>query len=91
MLCAGCAALTLMLNSLIGETGYLARRIQQQRIEVLTKEIDRINQDTQRLTHRIQDLKNDPRTIEELARERLRLGRANDVVVALPDSTASPR
>jgi cell division protein FtsB len=74
----------LMVNSLIGETGWLARRAQQKKIEALNSEVEKIRNENLRLSTRINDLKHDPATIEAVAREQLRLGRSEDVVVALP-------
>ncbi|MSO20941.1 MAG: septum formation initiator family protein [Acidobacteria bacterium] len=86
VLAVGAISATLMVNSLIGETGYLARRAQKMKIEAITSEVETIRTENQRLSSHIQDLKHDPGTIETLAREQLRLGRSEDAVVTLPET-----
>ena len=83
---AGCAAalLSLVLLGIVGENGYLERRAQRREIQALSAEIEKIQQENQQLGHTIQDLRSDPHAIEELARERLRLGRPGEVIVTLP-------
>ncbi|OFW02224.1 MAG: hypothetical protein A3G20_02605 [Acidobacteria bacterium RIFCSPLOWO2_12_FULL_59_11] len=85
---AGCvlALLSFLTLELIGENGYLARRQRRRQIETLNGEIEQLRQENQRLSQRIQDLRNNPHAIEELARERLRLARPGEVIVTLPPS-----
>ena len=85
---AGCilALLSFLTLELIGENGYLARRQRRQQIEAYTVEIEQLRQENQRLNQRIHDLRNNPNSIEELARERLRLARPGEVIVTLPPS-----
>jgi len=82
----GCAAalLSLVLLGIVGENGYLERRAQRREIQALSAEIEKIQQENQQLGQTIQDLRSDPHAIEELARERLRLGRPGEVIVTLP-------
>ncbi|OFV92741.1 MAG: hypothetical protein A3F68_06575 [Acidobacteria bacterium RIFCSPLOWO2_12_FULL_54_10] len=76
------AVFTIM--ELTGENGYLTRRQQRNQIHVLTEEINQLQQENDRLNQRIQDLHTNPHTIEEMARERLRLAKPGEVIVALP-------
>ena len=87
LMLVGIGAAALMVNSLIGETGWLARRAQKKKIEALSAEVDKIRNENLHLSKHINDLKHDPATIEAVAREQLRLGRSEDVVVALPNSS----
>ena len=89
LLLAVAATTILLVNSLIGETGWLARRAQQKRIEALDTEVERIRNDNLNLSSHINNLKHDPGTIEEVAREQLRLGRSEDVVISLPKAPAA--
>ena len=88
LMLVGIGAAALMVNSLIGETGWLARRAQQKKIEALNTEVEKVRTENLRLSKHINDLKHDPATIEAVAREQLRLGRSEDVVVALPKQPA---
>ncbi len=74
----------MLLHELVGENGYLVRREKLRRIEDLDAEVLRLQKENEHLTNRIQELRSDPATIEKLARERIGLGRENDLVVALP-------
>ena len=88
LLLVGTAGVSLMVNSLIGDSGWFARRAQQKRIEALDAELEKIRSENLHLSKHITDLKHDPATIEAMAREQLRLGRSEDVVVALPKAPA---
>lgn len=76
------AVFTIM--ELTGENGYLTRRQQRNQIHALTEEINQLQQENDRLNQRIQDLHSNPHAIEEMARERLRLAKPGEVIVALP-------
>lgn len=80
-----------LVNEVVGKSGYLARREQRTKIEILTEQIDQLKQENQQLTHRIEGLRSDPAAIEEIAREQLHLGRPGEVVVSLPSQpTTAP-
>ena len=88
----GCAAVVvaLLLLGLFGDNGYLERRTQRHQIEALTAEIENLRQENQQLSQTVKDLRSDPGAIEELARERLRLGRPGEVIITLPEEPAEP-
>ena len=90
-LLAGGAAviLALLLLGIAGENGYLERRAQRREIQTVSAEIEKIRQENQQLNQKIRDLRSDPRAIEELARERLRLARPGEVIITLPQSQPS--
>jgi len=83
---AGSAAviLSLVLLGIAGENGYLERRAQRGQIQALSTDIEKIKHENQQLNQTIRDLRSDPRAIEELARERLRLARPGEVIITLP-------
>ena len=87
---AGLIFLAFLVNEVVGKTGYVARREQVRRIQELRNQIDQLKFENQHLTQRIQDLRSNPSTIEEMAREQLHLGRPGEVVVTLPPRE-SPR
>ena len=74
----------MLLHELVGENGHLSRRKKLRQIEDLDAEVLRLQKEHERLSNRIQELRSDPSTIERLARERIGLGRENDLVVVLP-------
>jgi cell division protein FtsB len=82
--------LLVLANEMVGESGYLARRQQLQRIQELNSQIEQLKTQNQRLTQRIDGLRGNPATIEEMAREQLHLGRPGEVVIALPPPPATP-
>jgi cell division protein FtsB len=88
---AGYAAVVLMLVLLgiAGENGYLERRAQRREIQAVSAEIEKVRQENQQLNQAIRDLRSDPRAIEELARERLRLARPGEVIITLPQNQPS--
>jgi cell division protein FtsB len=83
------AVLLVLANEIVGESGYLARRQQVQRIQELNAQIEQLKTENQRLTQKIDGLRDNPATIEEMAREQLHLGRPGEVVVALPPPPAT--
>ena len=88
---AGLALLALLANEVLGQSGYVARREKQRRIQELSQQIDELKQENQRLNERIENLRSDPSTIEEAAREQLHLGRPGEVVVTLsPPQSGQP-
>ncbi len=78
------ALLSLAVHEIAGENGYLVRRQRRLQMQALDEEVQRLQEDNRRLTQKIQLLRSDPQTIEELAREKLRLARPGEVVVTLP-------
>ena len=78
------ALLSLAVHEIAGENGYLVRRQRRLQMQALDEEVQRLQEDNRRLTQKIQQLRSDPQTIEELAREKLRLARPGEVVVTLP-------
>lgn len=89
---SGLLLVALLVSTVAGENGYLARRRQRHEIQALVEQIEKIEQENARLNQKIKDLRSDPHAIEKLARERLRLGRPGEVIVTLPPAqpSASP-
>ena len=83
MALAGLVFLAFLINEVVGNTGYVARREQIGQIEELKNQIDQLKEENQHLTERIQNLRSNPSAIEEMAREQLHLGRPGEVVVTL--------
>jgi len=89
---AGCVAaiLALVLLGLVGDNGYLERRAQRREIQALTAEIENLRQENLQLGQTVKDLRSDPDAIEEVARERLRLGRPGEVIITLSEEPPNP-
>jgi cell division protein FtsB len=88
MAIAGLVFFAFLVNEVVGNSGYVARREQLRQIQELNQQIDRLKEENQHLSQRIQDLRSDPDAIEEMAREQLHLGRPGEVVVTFPPSQA---
>ena len=86
MAVAGLIFLAFLVNEVLGNTGYVARRAQLQQIQDLNQQIEQLKIENYHLTGRIRDLRSDPAAIEEMAREQLHLGRPGEVVISLPPS-----
>ena len=77
--------LFLIVHELFGEHGYLALRRRRQELETLQLEVKRLEEENQKLELEIKALKSDPKAIEKLAREQLKLARPGEVIYALPE------
>src|SRR6185312_17247102 len=55
------------------------------------QEILDLKQENQRLTQRVDSLKNDPKAIEKEAREQLRYARPGEVIYTLPQPSRKPQ
>ena len=85
---ASVALLGFLVHEMVGENGYLARREQHRQLQVLSEEIEKLKEENLQLSERVQNLRSDPATIEELAREQLHLGRPGEMIVAIPESSS---
>lgn len=84
----GLGLLALVVHTLFGEHGYLALRRQQQELQRLEGEIKRLEDENRRLTEEIHSLKTDPRAVERVAREELKMARPGEKVILLPSPKA---
>ena len=58
-----------------------ARRLEVQKLEA---EIHRLSEENQRLDQQIRKLRTDPRAIEQIAREEMKLARPGEYIYVLP-------
>ena len=79
----------LVVGSLFGDRGFLQLVRQQQRAEVLEREIEELRADNRRLASEIAALRSDPRAIERLAREELGLSRPGETVFLIREEPAA--
>jgi cell division protein FtsB len=75
-----------LLNEVLGQGGYLARREQQRQIDTLTSDIEQLQKENEQLSDQIRSLRSDPEAIEQYAREQLHLARPGELVITLPPS-----
>ncbi|MBI4483005.1 MAG: septum formation initiator family protein [Acidobacteria bacterium] len=78
-------ALILSGMSILGDRGYLALRKKQREYEKLQAEILQLRQKKEQLLKEIDALRQDPKAIEEVAREELHLALPEDLVVKIPE------
>jgi len=66
---------------------------QQKRAEdkALAQEVEQLTAENARLSQHVDRLKSDPGAIEHEARERLHYARPNEIIYALPESSAPPK
>jgi cell division protein FtsB len=75
-----------LLYETVGESGYLARREQQQKIQALSQQVEDLQRENERIGQNIHNLRSDPAAIEEMAREQLHLARPGELVITLPSN-----
>ena len=80
------ALLALVAHDLFGEHGYLAMRRSRQELEERRQEMQTLIEQNKRLAEEVKALKSDPRMIEKVAREQLKLARPGEVIYTLPES-----
>jgi cell division protein FtsB len=80
----GLALLALVVHTIFGGRGYLDLRKQQQEVEQLEAKIKQLEAENKRLLEEIQALKTDPRAVERVAREELKMARPGEKVIILP-------
>lgn len=87
----GCLLFLLFsLHQILGENGYLTLRARQHEVRQLENEVRRLAEENQRLDREINRLRNDPRAIERVAREEMKLVRPGEVIYTLPAPPSPP-
>jgi cell division protein FtsB len=77
--------IALIVHEIFGEHGYLALRHQQKEMGVLQQQIQQLRKENEELDRQIKALKSDPKAIERLAREQMRMARPGELIYALPE------
>jgi cell division protein FtsB len=70
----------LLLQDIFGTHGVLAMRRTQLQAKEVQQEIERLNEENRKLQSRVQHLKSDPATLEEIARHEMHLKRPGEIV-----------
>jgi cell division protein FtsB len=79
----------LMVNALVGDTGYLATLRARREHDALVESLARIRQENQDLRERARQLREDPAALEEAARRELGLTRPGEVLVIVKEPPAA--
>ncbi len=69
----------------VGDRGFLQIRRQRTQLRATQDQVAKLDAENRKLEAEVAALKNDPRTLEKIAREKLGLVRPGEVVVVLPD------
>lgn len=81
-------AFVLIVNALIGDSGYLATLSGKGEQERVTRELALLRQKNQALQEKIDRLKHDPAAVEQAAREKLSVLRPGEVMIVVKDQPA---
>lgn len=68
----------------VGPNGYLALREREREAQALRDDIHRLTLENMRLSGRVDALQNDPREVERVARQEMKLARPGEVIFVLP-------
>jgi cell division protein FtsB len=80
------ALFALLVHDIFGAHGFVAMRRTEKEIAQIREQIGKINQENKSLTSQVNSLKSDPKAIERIAREELRLARPGEIIFKIPDS-----
>jgi cell division protein FtsB len=74
----------------LGPSGYLLLQKRQAEKEKLEQDVRRLAVEHIRLASDVEQLKNDPKSIEKVAREELKLAKPGEVIYVLPAANRKP-
>jgi cell division protein FtsB len=77
--------IALVVHEIFGQRGFLAMRRQQKEVEALQQQLLRLQHENLELDRQIKALRSDPKAIERIAREQLRMARPGEIIYTLPD------
>ena len=86
----GLFVVVLLVHNVFGAHGFLAMRRTQSEIEKVKKELNRLGAENSQLQDDVKSLKTDPRSIEKIARDDLRLARPGEIIINSPQPQAPP-
>lgn len=79
----------LLVHNIFGAHGFLALHHTRGEMERTELELQKLDKENLELEQEVKDLKSDPRLIEKIAREEIRLARPGEIIIRLP-ATAQP-
>jgi cell division protein FtsL len=85
-----CAALCMALLLVFGDSGYLGLQQKEREIRALELQRDARLEENRLLEKEVNDLKNDMKRIEKLAREDLNLSKEDEIIILLKDPPQKP-
>jgi cell division protein FtsB len=77
--------IALLVHEIFGRHGFLALRQEKKEMESLRQQIQQLQRENGQLEKRIKELQSDPKAIERLAREQMRLARPGEIIYTLPE------
>jgi cell division protein FtsB len=77
--------IALVVHEIFGQHGFLAMRRQQKEVEALQQQLQHLQQENLELGRQIKALRSDPKAIERVAREQMRMARPGEIIYTLPD------
>jgi cell division protein FtsB len=81
--------IVLLVHEIFGTHGFLALRQEKKEVESLRQQIRQLQQENSELDKQIKALKSDPKAIERLAREQIRLVRPGETIYTYPEKDAN--
>jgi cell division protein FtsB len=84
------ALLALVVHDIFGQHGLLAMLRARNEVKQLQQEISALNEENRQLAEEAKQLRTDPKVIERIAREEMRLSRPGELVFSLPPKAAEP-
>ena len=75
----------LIVHEVFGQHGFLAMRRQHKEVEALQQQMQRLQQENLELEKQINALRTDPKAIERVAREQMRMARPGEIIYTMPD------
>ena len=80
--------IALIVHEILGAHGFMALRQEKKEIESLREQIRQLKDENAQLDKRIKELQSDPKAIERLAREQMRLARPGETIYTYPEKDA---
>jgi cell division protein FtsB len=77
--------IVLVVHDIFGQHGFLAMRRQQNEVQALQQQMQRLQQENLELEKQIHSLRSDPKAIERVAREQMRMARPGEIIYTLPN------
>ena len=75
----------LLVHEVFGQHGFLAMRRQQKEVQTLQEQLQQLQQKNLELEKQINALRSDPKAIERVAREQMRMARPGEIIYTLPE------
>jgi cell division protein FtsB len=84
-------AVWLFMHILFGANGMVVYRSKRAEYQALRKQIDQLQSENDAFSNRVNELKNDPKSIEKEAREQFHYARPGEVIYVSPEHSGAPQ